>query len=116
MHASNVLFVELENLTYLNFRLYLVGQLRANSCLLNICLHLTKLSLLLPSPAPSSHTLTTSLLTTVAIFLISYVVLREMLFEQSSSSSQVSVLSIGDSLFSVIFFLSLSLSLSLSSS
>ena len=73
------------------YRLYLVGQLQINTCLFNICLHLTKLSLLLPSPPPPSHTLTTSLLTTVAIFLISYVVLREMLFEHSTSSSQVCV-------------------------
>ena len=71
------------------FRLHQVGQLPLNSCLVNICLHLTKLSLLLPSPPPPSHSLTTTLLTTVAIFLISYVVLREMLFEQSFSSSQV---------------------------
>ena len=77
--------------SYLFFvsRLHQVGQLPLNSCLLNICLHLTKLSLLLPSPPPPSHSLTTTLLTTVAIFLISYVVLREMLFEQSFSSSQV---------------------------
>ena len=82
------LFTNHQNLFY---RLYQVGQLRLNSCLFNICTHLTKLSLLLPSPPPPSHSLTTSLLTTVAIFLVSYVVLHEMLFEQSSSSSQVCV-------------------------
>ena len=94
----------------------MVGQLRTNSCLFNICLHLTKLSLLLPSSPSPSHTFATSLLTAVAIFLISFVVIREMLFEHSSSSSQVCgvICDLSHSLISLSLSLLLSLPLSLS--
>ena len=61
-----------------------------NACLLSICLHLTKLSLLLPS---SLHTSIPSTLTTVvSVFLVSFVLLRVMVFEgQSTSLSQSQV-------------------------
>ena len=77
---------------YSSYRLYSINVLPTNSALLSVCVHLTKLSLLLPSSHP--HTLTTStLITTIAIFIISYSLLRVLLFDDQgqSSSSQLLV-------------------------
>ena len=79
---------------YSSYRLYSINVLPTNSALLSVCVHLTKLSLLLPSSHP--HTLTTStLITTIAIFIISYSLLRVLLFDDQgqSSSSQLLVYS-----------------------
>lgn len=71
-------------------RLHSVGQMSLNACLLSICLHLAKLSLLLPSPLHSP--LPSTLTAVISIFLVSFILLRVMVFEsQPTSLSQSQV-------------------------
>ena len=65
-------------------RLHTVGKLPLTTCLLSMCVHVTKLSLLFPcahSPSP----LTSSLLPFCSTFITSYLVLRLFLFDHASS-------------------------------
>lgn len=67
-------------------RLHVVGKLPLTTCLVSICLHVTKLCLLFPcthSPSP----LTTSLLPICSTFLTSYLLLRLLLFDHTSLGS-----------------------------
>ena len=57
--------------------MHTVGHLPQNTCLLISSLHLTKISLLLPTSTPHTHTLPTM----AAIFLLSYLILRLFVFQ-----------------------------------
>ena len=71
-------------------RLHSVGQMSLSACILSICLHLAKLSLLLPSPLHSP--LPSTLTAVISIFLVSFILLRVMVFEsQPTSLSQSQV-------------------------
>jgi len=71
-------------------RLHSVGQMSLTACILSICLHLAKLSLLLPSPLHSP--LPSTLTAVISIFLVSFILLRVMVFEsQPTSLSQSQV-------------------------